>query len=178
MSDDTPTDNQPETPEESFANLRKQKEALEKELAAARPRLVNETIRELGFQPDSERGKILVELMGGDPDAEKAKGYVEKFGWEDGDDGGAAVAASTPPQPPTPSPAEQAALAAAQRTQGIQAVGQPQTPLSLDQQIQQANADLAAATDAHDLTGRKQAGERLNWLNAQKLVEEMERKRK
>ena len=80
MSEETTTEETGEkSPEQSFAELRAQRDALESEL---RPLKVEKIVRDAGFDPKSGNGLALQDLLGFDADVETAKEVAAKYGWE------------------------------------------------------------------------------------------------
>lgn len=168
MSEESTEKAQPESPEESFANLRKQKEELAAKYEAALPILVDETIRSTGVDPASRDGLMMKELLGNEPDAEKAAALKEKFNL-----GEPEVETTSH----TPTEAEQRQLTGAATTGGLETVSQSQTPVSRSDRIAQAQAAFDEAKRAGDTTARLQWGAEINRLNAEMLVEQIQAKK-
>lgn len=128
----TETTEQPQASDKelNFEKLRQQREALEAELAELRPLRVKETLRQAGFDPDSAEGKALslaVEAGKVETDPTQIAEYAgSEFGW----------------QPKTQlTETESTQVEASRRQQAVQQASVSDTPLDVQQQIQQLEQD-------------------------------------
>lgn len=118
--------------EKNFAELRKQKEELESQVQELSAFKVNETVRQVGLDPNTGNGAALKELLGSDASEEKAQELVAKFGWQ---------ADEPESEKHEPTPNERAAQEFADRTSELSQVTTSDEPPDLNSQIAEAEAE-------------------------------------
>lgn len=153
MSEENTTEEK--TPEQSFAELRAQKEALESEL---RPLKVERAVRDAGFDPSTPEGKALSRLADIEADGEKVKALAEELGFE----------ASKPA--PSLNVNETVAATLAARGAEIASVTTSDNPATtVNDEISEVQAALNAARAAKNWDEAKALGQQLTRLNSQKM---------
>lgn len=158
MSEETQTTEE-KTQADNFAALRKEKEALEAQVAELTPLKVAQIVKEAGFDPDTPAGKALSRLATPDSDTEAVRNLAEELGFE----------AEGQSAAPTLTPEEQAFQASENRKSELQSVTTSDEPDTLDDQIAEATAALSAARAAKNWEEARAIGERLTRLNSQKM---------
>lgn len=126
MSDEVTTETTETDQEKNWRAMEERVKALEAENTELRPLAVAKAVKEAGFDPDSDKGRVLADLLGDQRDKEKVLEVAAKYGWE--------------PQEPAPvlNENERVAASLAERTAQLNSVTSSDTPPSLDQMIAEA----------------------------------------
>lgn len=100
--------------------IREERDALLKEV---QPFRAQTAIREAGFDPDTDRGKVLTDLLGPDDGADRVKELADKYGW------------TTAPATTATEAAQVQGAATANQVRGVTS---PDEPPTLNDQIAEA----------------------------------------